>query len=60
MERRRKGVRNGKGGRIGMKKMGERLMETQEHDEHIGKTSQRVTKLFSKTTSSFFITMPVL
>ena len=40
---------------LGMKKMQERLMETREHDEHIGNSNQRnhMNQILSKTTSSF-------
>ena len=38
---------------LGMKKMRERLMETQEHDEHIGKANQKRNQTFSKTYAAF-------
>ena len=38
---------------LGMKKMRGRLMETQEHDEHIGKTNQKGNQIFIKQHHSF-------
>ena len=40
---------------LGMKKMRERLMETQEHDEHIGKTNQKGNQTFYQKQHPFFL-----